>query len=96
MLKRWTIQRAEGIGVPAGLAALLLWPAYAAWESVLPLFAAALAISAFCGLSILVITAFDLAVRRRGRSLRPVRGFDIALGLLLAAPSLLLLTELFG
>ena len=32
MLRRWTIQRATGIGVSAGLIALILWPLYAAWQ----------------------------------------------------------------
>lgn len=90
MLRYWTIGRATGVGVVAGLAALLLWPAYAAFqESVRLPYLVALGIAGFCGVSILAITAIDLAFhRRRGRAVRPVRAFDIALGLLLAVPSL--------
>lgn len=97
LLRDWTIGRASGVGAVAGLAALVLWPAYASWqEPVRPAFISALAVSVFCGLSILVITALD---RRRhgprGERLRPVRWFDIALALLLAVPSLLALESLW-
>lgn len=90
MLGWWTIGRATGIGVSAGLAALVLWPLYAAYqERVYAAFLIVLGIAALCGLSILWITAIDLLThRRRGESLRPVRAFDIAVALLLAVPSL--------
>ena len=91
----WTIPRAEGVGTLAGLCALLLWPVFAAGEGAKPVFAAALALTALCGVSILLATLADLARRRRGRSLRPVRSFDVAAGLLLAGPALLALAELF-
>lgn len=88
MLKRWTIGRATGLGVVAGLAALILWPAYATLQdAVLVPFLAALMLAAFGGVSILWITAVDLATRRRGEEIRPVRAFDIVLGILLAVPS---------
>ena len=48
----------------------------------------ALAASAFCGLSILVITVIDIRNNRRGKALRPVRAFDIVFGLMLAGPGL--------
>jgi len=57
-------------------------------------FAAALAIAAFCGLSILMITIFDMLFHKRGESLRPVRAFDIAIGVALAVPSLIQLSAL--
>ena len=98
MLTFWTIGRASGIGVSAGLAALLLWPAYARWEGglVWP-FLAALLVAGLCGVSILLITVLDLVFhRRRGERLRPVRAFDIALGLLLAGLALLALETLSG
>ncbi len=57
-------------------------------------FAAALAVAAFCGLSILLITVFDMVFHKRGRSLRPVRAFDIAIGIALAVPSLIQLSAL--
>lgn len=89
-LKAWTIGRATGLGVAAGLIALVLWPLYASWqEPLLVPFIAALAIAAFCGLSILVITAFDMLRRQRGEALRPVRTFDLMLGTALAVPSMI-------
>ena len=95
MLNAWTIRRATGIGVIAGLAALILWPIYAAYqEAIFWIFVAALAVAAFCGLSILLITSADMILRRRGDRLRPVRAFDIALGVLLAGPSLVQLNTL--
>lgn len=89
MLRWWTIGRATGVGVVAGLAALILWPAYAALQEPLALpYGAALAVAAFCGLSILWITAADLLFhRRRGDRMLPLRIFDIALALLLLLPS---------
>ena len=95
MLKAWTIGRAEGTGTVAGVAALILWPVYAGWAQILPLFLLTLTIAAFCGLSLLVITLFDLARhRRRGTRLVPIRVFDIVLGLALTVPSLLELRSL--
>jgi hypothetical protein len=89
VFRAWTIGRAAGAGAVAGLSALLLWPIYAVGIDVLPLFLIALITSAFCGLSLLVITLIDLAVhRRRGSRLRPIRAFDLILGLALAVPSL--------
>ena len=98
LVLRWlTISRATGIGITAGLAALLLWPLYAAWqEPVLPAFAAALLVAAACGAAILWITAVDLLTQRRGARLRPVRAFDVAVGLLLLLPSFIQLRALLG
>lgn len=93
MARFWTIQRAAGLGVPAGLLSLFLWPAYAAWEAAQLPFIAALAVTACCGLSILAFTAIDLATRKRGQIMRRLRTFDLVLGLLLAGPSLAALTE---
>jgi hypothetical protein len=91
----WTIRRATGIGIMAGLAAFVLWPIYAAYqERVLWAFIAALGVAAFCGVSILLMTLADLALRQRGSSVRPVRAFDMLVGLLLAVPSLLELDAL--
>ncbi len=96
MLRWWTIGRATGIGVTAGLAALVLWPLYASWpELFLWPFAAALAVTAFCGLSILILTLKDIYTRTRGTLMHRIRIFDVVLGLLLAVPSLLELQTLW-
>ena len=97
MLRWWTIGRATGVGVSAGLAALILWPIYAAWqERVLWVFLACLAVAAMCGVSILLITFVDILFRRRARSLRTIRAFDVAVGLLLAGPSLVQIEALLA
>jgi hypothetical protein len=57
-------------------------------------FAGALALAAFCGLSVLLITILDMVAHKRGESLRPVRAFDIAIGTALAVPSLIQLSAL--
>jgi hypothetical protein len=91
MLAGWTIGRASGIGASAGLVALLLWPAQRAYPEGLswPLLAAA-ALAGLCGLSVLVITAGDLLFhRRRGARVRPLRMFDIILGVALIALAML-------
>jgi drug/metabolite transporter (DMT)-like permease len=90
VLKLWTIRRATGIGVVAGLLSLVLWPLYAAYqETMFWPFVAALTVTAFCGLSILAITGVDMLLHRRGESVRPIRAFDIVVGLALAASSLI-------
>jgi len=93
LLKAWTITQAMRVGLLAGLVALILWPAYAIFQNPLRLpFAASLATLAFCGLSILVITVADLLFHRpRGKRLRPIRVFDIVLGLLMTVPGLMTL-----
>jgi hypothetical protein len=97
MLSRWTIRRATGTGLVAALAALILWPAYAAWQEPLRVpYLAALWVTALCGLSILIITAADIAMKRRGQRLVAVRTFDLVLALGLALPALLALASLLG
>jgi hypothetical protein len=97
MLSWWTIGRATGIGVTAGLLALILWPTYAAFQELaLWPFVAALAVAAFCGVSILLISIADAVLRRRSPTVRPIRAFDMALGALLAGPSLIELGVLLG
>ena len=94
-LKIWTIRDALAVGIVAGLVAMILWPVYAASNDFLLPFLMALAITGFCGLSVLCITVIDLALhRRRGARLVPIRVFDILLGLLLAIPSLIELNAL--
>ena len=82
----WTIQRATNLGIVCALVAILL--AVVMRESLLYPYAAALAATALCGTSILWITAFDMRSRGTSGRMRPIRGFDVAVGLALLVPSL--------
>ena len=46
------------------------------------------ALTAFCGISILWITASDMRTRGTSGRMRPIRGFDLALGFVLLIPAL--------
>jgi hypothetical protein len=87
---RWTIQQAMAVGLIAGLAAVLLSNLQARGPAFLYCYVLLLALTAICGLSILLITLFD--VRSRGRSrggkLHAIRAVDVSMGLLLAAGGL--------
>ena len=98
MLDFWNIKRATWLGILAGLAAILLGLGYDGWSDAFrPYYLAALGFCAFCGISILLITLKDMVVNpRRGARIAPVRGFDIAVGLILAVPSLLTLEGMIG
>ena len=97
MLDQWTIGRASGIGATAGLLALVLWVLQRAYESLTWPLAAASALAGLCGLSILLITAADLIFhRRRGERVRPLRIFDVVLGLSLVVLCLVQLDDLAG
>ena len=86
---RWTIQRATGAGVMLGLAALLVSVAYGGWaDALLYPYAALLALTLLCGVSILWITFMDMRARERGIQVRPIRMFDVVAGLIITAPSL--------
>ena len=86
---RWTIQRATGTGFVLGLAALLVSVAYGSWaDALLYPYAALLALTLVCGLSILTITFFDMRARERGAQVRPIRMFDVVAGIVITAPSL--------
>jgi hypothetical protein len=94
-LRYWTTARAGGAGSIAGLAALLLWPAYAAFPRTMILpFVAALLVACLCGASILWIISLDVTRHVRGSRLRVIRIFDILLGLVLAVPTFLELREI--
>jgi hypothetical protein len=85
-----TISRVTGAGVVAGLTAILLWIAhlFVSEAFVLP-YVAALCVTALCGAYILLATWYDSYRNpRRGVRIRPIRGFDIVAGLLLAVPAL--------
>jgi hypothetical protein len=84
------VKRATGLGAVAGFAALLAGLFYNSWPNLLRLpFLALCAVAAFCGLSILWITAVDrLRYGRRGDRLIPLRIFDLAFAMMIAVPSL--------
>lgn len=85
-----TVPRVIGAGVAAAATALLLWIGYTGWPElfVLP-YVLALSVTAICGAYILLATMYDSYRNpRRGVRIRPIRGFDIAAGLLLAAPAI--------
>lgn len=84
----WTIGRASIAGLVIGLLAVLMVAFRDPRDGGLYLYAALLALTAFCGASVLWITAFDMKERGTSGRMRPVRGFDIAIGLALLAPSL--------
>ena len=89
-MKKPTVPRATGLGFGAGVAALLLWVAYSNWprEFVLP-YVTALLVTAICGVYILLATWYDsFRNPRRGVRIRPIRGFDIVVGLILAGPAM--------
>ena len=88
-LSGWTIQRATGVGVLCGLAALLVAGLFSLTrDGLLYPYAGLLAATALCGASILWITAFDMKSRGTSGRMRPIRGFDVAVGLALLAPSI--------
>lgn len=83
------MQRATGTGIVAGLAALLLAVVIQSWpEGLLYPYAALLVLTVFCGVSILWITASDMRTRGTSGRMRPIRGFDLALGFILLVPAL--------
>ena len=88
-LRGWTIQRATGVGIVCGLAAILIAGMFSLRrDGLLYPYAGLLAATALCGASILWITAFDMRARGTSGRMRPIRGFDVAVGLALLAPSI--------
>ena len=92
----WTIGRASIAGIVLGLAALLMIGIRDPRDGGLYFYAALLALTAFCGASILWITAFDMRDRGTSGRMRPVRVFDIAIGLGLLIPSLYAFSRISG
>lgn len=90
MTRFGSVPRVTALGAGAALIALLLWIAFSRWPEtfVIP-YVAALTATAACGLFILFATIIDSVNNpRRGVRIRPIRGFDVAVGIMLTAPSL--------
>ncbi len=87
--RSWTIQRATGTGIVAGLGALILAVVIQSWpEALLYPYVFLLAVTAFSGVSLLWITAEDMRTRGTSGRMRPIRGFDLAIGFALMIPAL--------
>lgn len=93
LLGGWTLQRASGAGFVCGIAAILLAGLLDTTGPLLYPYAALLLLTALCGASVLWITASDMRTRGTSGRMRPIRGFDAALGLALLLPSLYALSE---
>ena len=98
MARYWTLKRASGIGVVAGLLALVLWPFLGLYGWILMrLFFLVAALAGLCGFSVLAMTIHDIATNpRRGTRIRPLRGFDIAIGVTLLVLSWFELRDVLG
>jgi len=92
----WTISRASMLGIVTGVMAVLMVSFRDPRDGGLYPYAALLALTAFCGASVLWITAFDMKERGTSGRMRPVRTFDIAIGLALLIPSLYALWRIWG
>ena len=78
-----------GAGLIGGLAAILIAGLFPlSRDGLLYPYAALLAATALCGASILWITVIDMRARGTSGRMRPIRGFDAAVGLGLLLPSL--------
>lgn len=75
-----------------------MWLAFNFWPHIFVLpYVVALAATALCGFYVLIATMRDSYRNpRRGVRIRPIRGFDIAAGLLLAGPASWALVPFFG
>ncbi len=88
-LDGWTLQRATGAGILAGLLAFVLVAIVGIGSELrLQAYAGLLLVTAACGASILWITAVDMRARGTRGRMRAIRGFDLAIGLALLVPSL--------
>ncbi len=76
------------IGIATGILAVLIISAIEIWpQGLLYLYVALLAVTIFCGVSILWITASDIRDRGTRGRMRTIRTFDIAIGLALLIPA---------
>jgi hypothetical protein len=91
------ISRLTGTGTAAALAALLLWPVAASYDSALWPLLALLGIAGLAGAGVLVLTGIDLLLRPgRGGEVSPVRVFDVLSGAALLGFALLLVQWMGG
>lgn len=95
-MRAWTISRATGIGAVCGILAIFIAGLFDPTREVLVLvYAALLAVTLLCGASILWITAFDMRARGTSGLIRPIRAFDLGIGLVLLIPSLYALSQIW-
>jgi hypothetical protein len=92
----WTTNQLSGIGLVAGLAAILLWLFYAGWPQIVGWpFIATLSVAAACGITMLAMTLRDMKYRSgRGSRLKPLRTIDVILAFVLTVPSLIELSAI--
>lgn len=96
LARAWTLRRATGVGITAGVAALLVAILFDFWpDDLLYPYAGLLALTALCGASILLITARDMRQRGTSHLMRPIRGFDLVTGTLLLLPAGYALSEIW-
>ena len=94
MRRSWSL---VGASVTAELAALALWAFVGPWETLFWPFVLLSILAGLGGAWIVLATMIDLTFHRpRGDRIRPVRGFDFALGTALFALSLLQLRDALG
>lgn len=84
-----SVPKAIGAGAACGVAAILAWVGFTFWPDIFVLpYVVALAATAACGSFVLLATLRDSYRNpRRGVRIRPIRGFDVAAGLLLTVPT---------
>lgn len=94
MRRSWSL---VGASVTAELAALALWAFVGPWETLFWPFVLLSILAGLGGAWIVLATMVDLTFHRpRGDRIRPLRGFDFALGTALFALALLQLRDALG
>ena len=85
-LSGWTVLRATVVGIALGLAAFLL-SNFAESRLMIWAYVGLLVLTMACGASILLILLRDVHARQRGDRVRPIRIFDLSMGVLLVLPA---------
>jgi hypothetical protein len=94
MRRSWTL---VGLAATAELLALAMWAFVGPYESLFWPFLLLSLVAALAGAWIVLATMIDLTFHRpRGERLRPVRGFDLALGAALFVLALLQMRDALG